>query len=135
MTFGAGDISDSSCLKKFSYSSEENTTNVFLAGEFNDWNTTSHPLTSTGNNAWELDVLLDEPSAYKFVVEHNGDQHWTCDPSSDWFQCDEGQAFENSCELGISSCNSIASTSGCNVPTINVDSIETIDTVDTAIQG
>ena len=54
---------------------------VSLAGTFNDWNTSSHPLKGPdADGAWSADVELKPgPCRYKFVVD--GD-YWTHDPAS-----------------------------------------------------
>lgn len=108
VTFGTGSPQEGSCVQQFSYQAPLNTTAVYIAGEFNDWNDSSHPLVDSGNGLWTVDIELDAPTAYKFVVEHNGQTDWTCDPTGDWFQCDAGQDFANDCTVGASSCNSIA---------------------------
>ena len=79
---------------RFYYVAPENATAVFVAGEFNDWNATSHPMTKE-DGVWTTQVILESESAYKFVVEQNGNTDWTCDPSGEWFQCDFGQPFIN----------------------------------------
>ncbi len=107
VTFGTGDVPEGSCPYTFSYVAPENTSAVFVAGEFNDWNTTSHPMTEE-DGVWTTQVILESESAYKFVVEQNGSTDWTCDPTGEWFQCDAGQPFINTCELNDGSCNSIA---------------------------
>ncbi|MBE7087846.1 MAG: 1,4-alpha-glucan-branching enzyme [Clostridiales bacterium] len=49
---------------------------MFLTGDFNDWNTKSHPLTALGNGVWEIE--LPNKSALKVgqkvqaIVVHNG---------------------------------------------------------------
>ena len=118
VTFGTGEQSDSACPYRFEYIAPVNATGVFVTGDFNDWNTTSHPLTKE-DGVWTTEILLEEESAYKFIVEHNGTTDWTCDPNGEWFQCDPGQPFINGCELGDGSCNSIA-TVECSENTLNI---------------
>lgn len=53
---------------------------VFVAGTFNKWNPTSHPLKRTGDGHWVL--TLDLPPGryeYKFVV----DGEWCCEVGCD----------------------------------------------------
>lgn len=124
--FGTGDASNNTCTQSFVYEAPAGTTAVFIAGDFNEWNTTSHPLTQL-NNRWSIDLQLETETAYKFVVEHEGQQQWTCDPNGDWFQCDPNQTFENTCELGSSSCNSIA-TPQCTTYVLEIEDWEIVDT-------
>jgi 1,4-alpha-glucan branching enzyme len=59
-----------------------NAQHVFLAGEFNDWSTASHPLNSSDSGVWSLFVPgLAEHALYKFhVVALNGDRFEKADP-------------------------------------------------------
>ena len=51
---------------------------VFIAGDFNDWNPKSHPLTLDENGEWKIELEIP-PGAYeyRFVV----DGKWICDPN------------------------------------------------------
>jgi 1,4-alpha-glucan branching enzyme len=53
-----------------------NADSVSLLGDFNDWSTTSHPMTPTGDGAWELAVDLNAgPHRFAYfvlVVERDG---------------------------------------------------------------
>jgi len=52
---------------------------VFLAGDFNNWDTTSHPMTKAGKGSWNKSLLLQEGSyEYKFIV----DDQWEIDPKN-----------------------------------------------------
>ena len=43
---------------------------VFVAGTFNGWNTTSHPLKRSRNGVWTITLELDrDDHEYKFVVD------------------------------------------------------------------
>ncbi len=43
---------------------------VFIAGTFNDWNPTSHPLKADRNGTWDATLKLDRNDhEYKFVVD------------------------------------------------------------------
>ncbi len=53
---------------------------VTLAGDFNGWNMSSHPLEETASGPWFIDHVLEEGYyEYKFVV--NG-ENWTWDPDN-----------------------------------------------------
>ena len=53
---------------------------VFLAGDFNNWDTTSHPMTKAGKGSWNKSLLLQEGSyEYKFIV----DDQWEIDPKNE----------------------------------------------------
>ncbi|MEM6821156.1 MAG: alpha-amylase family glycosyl hydrolase [Verrucomicrobiota bacterium] len=44
-------------------------TNVHVAGDFNQWNPNTHPLTSEGNHYWSADIPEAEPGhEYKYVI-------------------------------------------------------------------
>jgi 1,4-alpha-glucan branching enzyme len=58
---------------------------VFLAGEFNDWNTTSMPLHRGPDGNWHIELML--PAGiyrYKFLV----DSVWRCSPDHPQDRCD-----------------------------------------------
>ncbi len=59
-----------------------NATAVRVAGTFNGWNATSHPLFAEGNGWWSVDVPTIFPGhQYKFVlVTPNGQTLWRNDP-------------------------------------------------------
>lgn len=43
---------------------------VFVAGTFNDWNPTSHPMKRGRNGIWKITIELDrDDHEYKFVVD------------------------------------------------------------------
>lgn len=53
---------------------------VYVAGDFNNWNTSSHPMNKTGNGSWNKSLLLHEGSyEYKFLV----DDQWEIDPNNE----------------------------------------------------
>jgi 1,4-alpha-glucan branching enzyme len=53
---------------------------VFLVGDFNDWNISSHPMRPMGNGNWQKQVLLATGRyEYKFLV----DGTWMLDPEND----------------------------------------------------
>ena len=65
----------------FSYRPNRPVRSVALAGTFNEWNTSSHPLKDAdGDGVYDTDVQLPKgPHRYKFVVDGN---YWTHDPAS-----------------------------------------------------
>jgi hypothetical protein len=53
--------------------------NVFLAGDFNGWNTTANPMQRGPDSEWKTQVTLKPGHhEYKFIA----DGHWTQDPSN-----------------------------------------------------
>ena len=53
---------------------------VFIAGEFNDWNTSSHPMNKGENGSWSKSLFLPEGNyEYKFFV----DDRWEIDPNNE----------------------------------------------------
>ena len=65
----------------FSFKPDRPAKSINLAGTFNEWNTSSHPLTDPdGDGIYTGDVILKEgPCRYKFVMDGN---YWTHDPAS-----------------------------------------------------
>lgn len=51
---------------------------VFLAGDFNGWNVTSHPLRRDKKGNWKLTLLL-RPGIYEYNFYVDG--VWRCDPN------------------------------------------------------
>jgi len=46
---------------------------VYIVGDFNDWNTGAHPMKNDGNGTWEKQILLPEGQfEYKFRVDQKG---------------------------------------------------------------
>jgi 1,4-alpha-glucan branching enzyme len=57
-----------------------NAKGVSVAGDFNNWNPSAHPLTSEGNGYWSTDVLgATMGQKYKYVID-NGYVSWKNDP-------------------------------------------------------
>jgi 5'-AMP-activated protein kinase regulatory beta subunit len=53
---------------------------VILMGEFNNWNTKTHPMKSNGNGMWKKSVVIPPGRyEYKFLV----DEKWKEDPQND----------------------------------------------------
>ena len=56
---------------------------VHLAGDFNDWNTTSHALVRSGSGeAWEITLELDSGRTYEFRYRIDG-KDWQNDWDAD----------------------------------------------------
>jgi 1,4-alpha-glucan branching enzyme len=65
---------------------------VGLAGEFNGWDPSAHPMKRDGEGRWRRQVLLPEGRfEYKFVVDHR----WQTDPANDRY-CPNGLGSLNS---------------------------------------
>jgi len=59
---------------------EDNAVQVALAGDFNNWNQTSHLMKKNKKGIWEKTVLLDSGRyEYKFLV----DGQWRSDPQNE----------------------------------------------------
>ncbi len=54
---------------------------VFLVGDFNDWNETSHPMEKLKDGRFKLDLTLDVGKEYQFRYLVNGEWHndWEAD--------------------------------------------------------
>lgn len=60
-----------------------NASAVAVAGTFNNWNSTAHPLCAEGNGYWSADVPTAQVgSEYKYVVTYGGQTYWRKDPRS-----------------------------------------------------
>ena len=58
-----------------------NASSVNVAGSFNGWNTTTHPLVAEGGGWWSRDVNGVTPGAqYKYVVRNGSQTLWKNDP-------------------------------------------------------
>src|SRR5690349_7813866 len=57
--------------------------NVFVAGEFNGWSETAHPLQPEGNGNWSADITSAKAgNQYRYVIHplHSADRIWRTDP-------------------------------------------------------
>ena len=53
---------------------------VYLAGDFNGWSTSSHPMKHNGDGEWKKQIALPTGKyEYKFLV----DGRWMVDPDND----------------------------------------------------
>jgi len=57
--------------RKVTFSLENTDANeVFLVGDFNEWNPKTHPMKSDGNGTWVRDVIISPGKyEYKFMVD------------------------------------------------------------------
>ncbi|MBT4291860.1 hypothetical protein HOD41_04155, partial [bacterium] len=77
----------------FSYNAGSSVGSCFVAGEFNDWSTSSTPMADDGNGVYTTTVDLSSGSyMYKFVVDGN----WIADPEN-----------QNSADDGFGGLNSL----------------------------
>jgi len=54
---------------------------VNVAGTFNNWNSTSHPLCAESNGYWSADINgITNKTQYKFAIVQGGTTHWRRDP-------------------------------------------------------
>ena len=67
--------------RKVTFSLENTDANeVFLMGDFNEWNPKTHPMKSNGNGTWVRDVKISPGEyEYKFLV----DGQWKEDPQNE----------------------------------------------------
>jgi len=123
------------CPTTFSYQTDTSPDEVFLAGEFNDWEASSLPMEEVLPGLWSITTdLLPGTYPYKMVEytqwSQGGAELWTCDASSPLIHCEEGTAadlqWSHDCQLGESSCNSMLVVEDCSIPRLEVDQI-TVD--------
>ena len=67
--------------RKVTFSLENTDANeVFLIGDFNEWNPKTHPMKSDGNGTWVRDVIISPGKhEYKFMI----DGQWKEDPKNE----------------------------------------------------
>ena len=64
---------------------------VFLLGDFNQWNPKAHPMEKTADNIWQRSLLL-EPGTYEYKFLADG--QWKNDPDN-FLLCDNGFGTKN----------------------------------------
>lgn len=58
-----------------------NAESVHVAGTFNNWNSSSHPLCTEGTGYWSADIAgVTNKTQYKFVIRRGGQTYWRRDP-------------------------------------------------------
>jgi 1,4-alpha-glucan branching enzyme len=57
--------------------------NIYLVGDFNGWNNTSHPFTVARDGAWSITVDLELNREYQFRYERDGE--WMNDNQADGY--------------------------------------------------
>lgn len=115
----------SACPTTFAYTARGGADQVFLAGSFNEWSASATPMTAAGDQ-WSVSVELPPGTyTYKFVEAEytNGTESWSCDPEGQYAQCDEGYAWDPTCPLGASGCNSLIVVPDCSLPTLVVSGV------------
>jgi glycosidase len=118
------------CAVSFEYWQQGSPEAVYVAGPFNDWSTSSHPMEHVGDGLWTVDIEL-EPGAhpYKFVEVSGASQGWACDPNAELIQCDEGYKepsdtrWQHDCSLNASSCNSMVRVGNCTLPLLELEDL------------
>ena len=53
---------------------------ISIAGDFNNWDTMSHPMKKDKKGVWKISLNLD-PGTYQYNFYVDGE--WQCDPSCD----------------------------------------------------
>jgi 1,4-alpha-glucan branching enzyme len=57
---------------------------LYLVGDFNDWNATTHPMQHNDDGSWSLTLELESGRDYQFRYR-TGDGAWHNDPAADAF--------------------------------------------------
>lgn len=109
------------CPTTFTYAARGAPEGVALAGSFNGWDTSAHPLAETTPGTWSITVDLPPGEHTYKLVEKTGAQgrneEWACDPEADYAQCDAGYTWNTpSCGLGEGACNSLVVVPNCARP-------------------
>ena len=71
-----------SCRVTFELPAEVNAENVSLCGDFNDWNTSAHPLKCRTNGSFSVTISLKPGQDYRFRYLLDGER-WENDPAAD----------------------------------------------------
>lgn len=129
-----GDPSDDPCRVEFTHMPSSDVDDVFVAGDFNDWDPTAEPLVQNEDGSYSTWLSLPPGSyAYKFVETTGSSQGWSCDANSALRQCDEGYSWNSECLPNDGGCNSMVVVDSCERPTISVDALN-IDRQSNAIE-
>jgi len=76
---------DTICKVTFSLPEGVNANEVYLTGEFNDWDQTSTPMKQLKSGEWKVDVKLDAGSEYQYRYLLDGEK-WQNDPEADGYE-------------------------------------------------
>jgi glycosidase len=129
-----GDAAAASCTTTFQYTSWGDADQVFLAGSFNDWDSTATPMTEGSMGVWSVELEL-APGAYpyKFVeVDYtSGSEAWACDPAAGLAQCDDGYTWDPTCPPNGGGCNSLIVVEDCAKPALSLVSVDVDRVADT----
>ncbi len=121
------------CAVTFTYEAQGSPTGVSVAGDFNGWDASAHPLELESRGVWSVVIPREEippgTYAYKFVEHSGSDQAWTCDPNAGLIQCDDGYrdpsdtSWTHTCGLNVESCNSLIVVDDFDRPRLTVESL------------
>ena len=130
-------VEDGRC-SGFFYETETVPDGVLLAGEFNQRATDEYELEEWAPGQWGISIPLDPGVyAYQFIEftewEHDGALLWTCDSAATLAVCDESTThdleWEHACFPGRAGCNSMIRVDGCEAPKINIEKMDTSDSL------
>lgn len=120
-----GDPEDDPCSTGFHHTPDGDVDAVYLAGDFNDWDSTATPLTDNGDGSYSVYLTLEPGSyAYKLVEVSGGGEGWLCDPDAPLRQCDEGYSWSASCAVNDGGCNSMVSVGTCEAPALSLEDLD-----------
>ena len=74
-----------SCKVTFRYTPDIEATSVHVCGDFNDWDTTAHPMKKSRDGEYSLSLKLDAGQKYCFRYLIDG-VRWENDPSADAYE-------------------------------------------------
>ncbi len=117
------EIGENACPILFNYSSDS-ADNIVIAGDFNDWNVDTTPMTKDSDGGFTQILYLDPGTySYKMVELDAGQPKWNCDPNAALKQCDAGQDPMATCVPEANSCNSMIIVPDCKKPQISIDAL------------
>ncbi len=91
---------------------------VAVAGDFNDWSTTTDVMTRQDDGTFAIELQVPTGDyAYKLVE----DGAWRCDPEEPAIVCDEGQTWLPDCPADGNACNSLLHVVDCDRTQLSVD--------------
>ena len=120
------------CATVFEYTAGQALDGVGLIGPFNNWDPSRHPLVTTGENTWQVEVDLP-PGAHPYMFTEI--TNWTydqaevpvCDPSANLALCEYSTAYESNwsqeCSPEASDCASMVVVPDCTQPVVSIDEV------------